>query len=393
MNLESRMADESHRLLLGHSLAGESRDNRHSRAVKGKMGEADSPEKAVPIACSLCWHLVGHLPALFLHFSKKRPQSRDKRSGVATSAFDRERDFARFDIDVFERKACLAKAAALANRDFKGDAHPLRLRFKFFPYQSLFLRRYLMLVFGKVCANPELRAGISRREFSRDCFKHDDAPDTDVEERAIKANRAEARVLGRILTPFQVINDMLSFDLAWPPEIVGFQKRGYGTPRLLVFGKRVSVSVVARFEKRYNPSIKVFLVGNTSGIGLLLTSFRSELARLGGFRTNANTTAGRLVADLSSGISKLYPPIRGAIALIDGGHRLVSLSVTSVTNSVNFYLGISVSNQVWLPSTLYSWFESKRGSHAIGWHPHASRAPQSYLPARRRTRDRKRERR
>src|SRR5436189_205310 len=85
----------------------------------GMMKKADSPEKTVPIARSLRWHLVSHLPTLLLQFPEKRPQSGDKRSGVATTSFNREGDFVRFCVDIFQGKACFAKAAALANRDFK----------------------------------------------------------------------------------------------------------------------------------------------------------------------------------------------------------------------------------------------------------------------------------
>lgn len=348
------MTNKSHRLLLGHSFASESGNDCDSRAVEGKVRKADSPKKTVPVACSLRWHVVSHLPALFLHFAKKRPQSRDKRGCVATTSLDRERNFVRFDIDILEGKARFAKAAALPDCDLKRDAHPGRLRFEFVPYQRLFFQRYLMFFLGVVGRNAKLRTRIDRGKFPRNGFEHDDAPNTNVEQGTVETNRTKSAFLRRILTPFEILNDVFSFQLARALDIPGFQERADGIPSLLVFRKSVLFPTVARLQKREDPSIKVFFVRNAGGISLFLTSLGFELARLGGFRANANATASRLVADFSSGISKLYPPIRGAVAFIDGSHKLVSLSVTSVTNFVNLYLRIPAFNQVYPPSTLYS---------------------------------------
>ena len=150
--------------------------------------------------------------------------------------------------------------------------------------------------------------------------EYDDAPDANVEEGAVETNRAKPRVLRGILTPLEILNDIFSFQLARPVHVPGFQKRAYRIPGLLVFRESVSFAAVTRFQERNDPSTKVFFVGNTSGVGLLLASFRFELARLSGFRADANTAASGLVADFSSGIAKLYPPVGRAIALVDRSH-------------------------------------------------------------------------
>lgn len=314
------MTDKSHCLLLRDAVAGQSRDDCHACAMEGKMGKADSSEKTVPITRSLGWHFVSYLLALFFHFPKKWPQSRDQRSGVATTSFNGERDFVLFCIDIFQRKGRFAKAATLANCDFKGDAHPGRLRSELFPYQPFFFRRDLVFIFGKVRRNAEPRTGIDRGEFPCDRFEHDDAPDANVEQGAVETNRTKPRVLRGILTPLQILSDMFSFQLARPVHTPRFQKRAYRIPGLLVFRESVSFPAVARLQKRNDPSIKVFFVGNASGVGLFLTSLRFELTGFRGFRAYANTAASGLVADFSSGIAKLYPPVGRAIALVDGSH-------------------------------------------------------------------------
>ena len=59
-----------------------------------------------------------------------------------------------------------------------------------------------------------------------------------------------------------------------------------------------------------------------------------ELAGLSGFRTNADSIASGLVADFSTGIAKLYPPIRGTVTPVDRSHQCHRVSPVSPILSI-----------------------------------------------------------
>ena len=264
------MPNKPHCLLLGNAGPRESSYDRHARAMERKMRETYAPKETVPVARLLCRHVVCHLSAFLFHFREKWSQSRDKRSCVATPSFNRERDLICSGIHICQRKRRLAKPTALADGNFKGNAHPRRLGFELFPYQRFFFRRDLVFVFRTVRSDAEFRARISSREFPRDRFKHNDAPNADIEECAIETHGAKSRVFGRMLAPVQILHDMLSFQLAWSVHVLGFKKRAYCIPSLPVFFQSVRLSAAAGFQKRDNPPIKILRIGNTGGVGLLL---------------------------------------------------------------------------------------------------------------------------
>ena len=328
------MAYKPHCLLLRDAGACESRYDRHSCAVEGKMGKTYTPKETVPVARSLCWHVVRCLLALLFQFREKGFQSRNKRSCVATPSFDRERDFIGSCVDIFQRKTRLGKAATLPNGDFKGGAHPSGLRFELVPYQRFFLRRDLFFIFRSVRSYAELRARIYRCEFPGDRFEHNDAPDADVEQCTVKTHRPKSRVFGRMLAPLQILNDVLSFQLARSVHLLGLKKSAYCIPSFPVFCESVRLSGVVGFQKRDNPPIKVFRIGNAAGIGLFLSSLRFELASLSGFRTNADSIASGLIPDFSTGIAKLYPPIRRALTPVNRSHRCNQVSPVSPILSI-----------------------------------------------------------
>ena len=179
------MPNKPHCLLLGNAGPRESSYDRHARAMERKMRETYAPKETVPVARFLCRHVVCHLSAFLFHFREKWSQSRDKRSCVATPSFNRERDLICSGIHICQRKRRLAKPTALADGNFKGNAHPRRLGFELFPYQRFFFRRDLVFVFRTVRSDAEFRARISSREFPRDRLEHNDAPNADIEECAL----------------------------------------------------------------------------------------------------------------------------------------------------------------------------------------------------------------
>lgn len=233
------MADESHCLLLRDAGACEASYDRYACAMERKMGQTYAAKKTVPIARSLRWHVIRHPSAFLFHLYEERTQGRDKRGRVTAPAFNRERDLICSGVDVCQRKARLAKAAALANGDFKGSPHPFRLSFQLFPDQRFFSWRDFLFFFRTIGGYPEFGARIYGRESPGDRFEKNDAPDANIEQCAVQAGRAKSRVFGRMLAPLEILDDMLSFQLSWPPHILGLKKRGYCVPSLAVFCKSV----------------------------------------------------------------------------------------------------------------------------------------------------------
>ncbi len=84
---------------------------------------------------------------------------------------------------------------------------------------------------------------------------------------------------------------------------------------------------------------EIFFVGNSGCVRLFLGSLRFQLTRFGGLGSHADPTASGLVTHLPRIVAIFYPPVRRAITTVERSYNVVSLSVTSVTNFVNLYLG------------------------------------------------------
>ena len=121
------MPNESHCLLFRDAVASEARNDGNTRAMKGEMRQPNFAEKTMPISRALRRHIVGGDSAFFSQSAEEGPQSRNKRSRMASPALDRKGNLIGPKVDVLQRKARFSKSAALADSNFKRNTHPLRI--------------------------------------------------------------------------------------------------------------------------------------------------------------------------------------------------------------------------------------------------------------------------
>ena len=337
MNFEGGMSNKTHDLLLGDIGASKAGNHGYAGAMKRNVTKAILMKEPMPVASALGRHVEGCLASLGLERLKNGPESRYKTRSVPVPAFNCEGDLVVSEVNVFQRHAGFTETAPLMHRNFEAGPHPFRLCLEQLPNRGFFVGADLLLLAGIVGGNAQLRARIRHRKFPRYGFEHDETPDANIQEGGIEADGTQPGILRRFLPPCQIAHDVLPLDLARPPNVERFKVGADRIPALPVLREGVEPVAVAGVEEAEDPMIEKLGARNASRVRFLLSLPGFQLAGLRRFTPDADAVARGFVAGLSCAIAELDPPVRRALTLIEGSHKSVSLSVTSVTISVNHY--------------------------------------------------------
>ena len=233
MDRLASMAHKTHRLRLADVRAAQARDDRDARAMEAEMPQPDFAEKARPVARFLHRHFVRSRTALGFKPRNQGNQRVVQLGRESPPAFRVEGDFHALQVDSRKRKAGFGEPAALVDRNFKADLHPLGAGFERLADGHNLRIHDLWLFSRRPLRDTKPEKGVRdcqtpANRFGRQEAEKFDLPNGGDARSPIKPDDA------RFLPPFDIVGRVLVGKLGWVANLALFKIHSQRFPRAKV---------------------------------------------------------------------------------------------------------------------------------------------------------------
>ena len=354
--------------LLIHSTPSQARDDRHAGTMETEL--QPQPFKVTrPVAGGISVKRPSMTQSLLLQLEQQRFNLRHKLGGVEFPALQLEGDFVPSKINTRKREAGFSQPAPLVDCNRPTDFFPVNRNREGGFNDSPFLIGDFRLLSGSVRLHPHFSGGVGRDVSARDGFIEDLSQDTEIKEGGVEADFTGPRLLAVVLvvealSPSEVFKAMGAGDSMSGAHSLHGEKLKKVAPSQRVDFEREILLFVGRIQPRLHPCGKLSIIAFL-GCGASLNDLlgRANLARLASLMDRINPLSGGFLPPFANIVNKFYPPVRGAVAGVEGGHSVGS--VGQGLKKANNYRENQREIKTSLQSSLYSWFESMRGSFSV----------------------------
>ncbi len=284
------------------------------------MRKTDTSKETPPYFAGHCGHVKGNMPPLGTHPSEQRDEllaERKLRKSVFSS-LGSEANNTPLNVNVVERQASLAKAAALLPSYEVANEHPIWFVGECFHNLPMLCLCDAWLTHGSVGPNTEPLARVDASESALDGLEHDNTENLQLVQRRVFADFVASEIDVTLLTPLNEGADVLPVELPREIDVICAKERRDVAPTILVTRERLFSVRVALVEETIYPRVpKLSLVNR---LGLKLRKLAAKLARLARLAGERVAVAGALTNPLYARVEVTDPPEGRAGALIEGSH-------------------------------------------------------------------------
>jgi hypothetical protein len=289
--------------------------------METQMRKTNTSKESPPYFAGHCGHVKGNMPPLGTHPSEQRDEllaERKLRESVFP-ALGSETDNTPLNVNVLERKASLAKAAALLPSYEVADEHPIWFVGERFHNLPMLCLCDAWLTHGSVGPDTEALARINASESALDGLEHDDAENLQLVKRRVLADFVASEIDMTLLTPLNEGADVLPVELPREIDAICAKESRDVAPAILVTRERLLRVRVALVEEIIYPRVPQLSFVNR--LGLKLRKLAAKLARLARLAGERVAVAGALTNPLYARVESADPPEGRAGALVEGCHN------------------------------------------------------------------------
>jgi hypothetical protein len=354
--------------LLIHSTPSQARNDRYAGTMETER--QPQPFKVTrPVAGGISVKRPSMTQSLLLQLEQQRFNLRHKLGGVEFPALQLEGDFVASKINTRKREASFSQPASLVDCNRPTDFFPVNRNSEGGFNDNPFLIGDFRLLSGSVRLHTHFSGGIGRDVPARDGFIEDLSQDTEIKEGGIEADLAGPRLLAVVLviealSPCQIFKAMGAGDSMSGTHSLHGEKLKKVAPSKGVAFKREILLLVGSVKPRLHPCGKLSVIaflGRSASFNDLLG--RANLSRLASLMDRINPFSGGFLLPLPNIVDKFNPPVRGAVASVEGSHSVGSVGQS--LKKANNYRENQREIETSLQSSLYSWFKSMRGSFSV----------------------------